>query len=51
MKPLKKHDNPETGQWGKTDSEDIIVNEKYGFPRIRNAQMPHLSRYACAWSN
>lgn len=45
------YDNPETDQWEKIDSEDIIVDEEHGFLRIRNAQIPHFSRYAVAWSN
>ncbi len=46
------YDNPETGQWEKIDSEyDVIVDKEHGFLRIRNAQIPHFSRYAVAWSN
>lgn len=45
------YDNPETGRWEKIDSEDVIVDQEHGFLRIRNAQIPHFSRYAVAWSN
>ncbi len=44
-------DNPETGQWQKIDSENVVVDKEHGFLRIRNTQIPHFSRYACAWSN
>jgi len=43
--------NPETGQWQKIASENVVVDKKKGFLRIRNAQIPHFSRYAAAWSN
>jgi len=43
--------NPETGQWEKNDSGDVIVDKEHGFLRVRNAQIPHFSRYAVAWSN
>jgi len=43
--------NPETGQWHKIDSENVVVDKEHGFLRIRNAPIPHFSRYACAWSN
>jgi len=43
--------NPETGQWQKIDSENVVVDKEHGFLRIRDAQIPHFSRYACAWSN
>ena len=45
------YDNPETGQWQKIDSENVVVDKEHGFLRIRNTQIPHFSRYACAWSN
>ena len=45
------YDNPETGQWQKIDSENVVVDKEHGFLRIRNAQITHFSRYACAWSN
>ncbi|MCH7755890.1 hypothetical protein IH970_12310 [candidate division KSB1 bacterium] len=45
------YDNPETGQWQKIDSENVVVDKEHGFLRIRNAQIPHFSRYAAAWSN
>ena len=45
------YDNPETGQWQKIASENVVVDEEHGFLRIRNAQIPHFSRYAVAWSN
>ena len=45
------YDNPETGQWQKIASENVVVDKEHGFLRIRNAQIPHFSRYACAWSN
>ena len=42
--------NPETGQWHKIDSKyDVIVDKKQGFLRIRDAQIPHFSRYAVAF--
>jgi len=44
-------DNPETGQWQKINSENVVVDKEHGFLRILNAQIPHFSRYACAWSN
>ena len=44
-------DNPETGQWQKIDSENVVVDKENGFLRIRNTQVPHFSRYAAAWSN
>jgi len=44
-------DNPETGQWQKIDSENVVVDKVHGFLRISNTQIPHFSRYACAWSN
>ncbi len=43
--------NPQTGQWEKIDSENVVVDKEHGFLRIRNAQITHFSRYACAWSN
>ncbi len=43
--------NPQTGQWQKIDSENVVVDKEQGFLHIRNAQIPHFSRYACAWSN
>ena len=45
------YDNPETGQWQKIDSENVVVDKEHGFLRIRNTQITHFSRYACAWSN
>ena len=44
------YDNTETGQWEKMEAEQVIVNEKYGFLRIVDGQIPHFSRYAVAWS-
>ncbi len=44
--------NPETGQWQQIDSEyEVIVDKEHGFLRIRDAKIPHFSRYAPAWSN
>ncbi len=43
--------NTETGQWQKIDSGDVILDTEHGFLRIRDAQIPHFSRYAVAWSN
>ncbi len=43
--------NSETGQWEKIDSENVILDTEHGFLRIRDAQIPHFSRYAVAWSN
>ncbi len=45
------YDNPQTGQWQKIDSGNVVVDKEHGFLRIRTAQIPHFSRYACAWSN
>ena len=45
------YDNPQTGQGQKIASENIVVDKEHGFLRIRDAQIPHFSRYACAWSN
>ncbi|MCH8954836.1 hypothetical protein IIA28_05880 [candidate division KSB1 bacterium] len=45
------YDNPETGQWQKIASENVVVDKEHGFLRIRNTQITHFSRYACAWSN
>ncbi len=43
--------NPATGQWQKIDSGEVVVDKERGYLRIRNAQVPHFSRYAAAWSN
>ncbi len=43
--------NSETGQWEKIDSGDVILDTEHGFLRILDAQIPHFSRYAVAWSN
>ncbi len=44
--------NPETGQWQQIDSEyEVIVDKEHGFLRIRDAKIPHFSRYAAAWSS
>ena len=45
------YNNPKTGQWQKIDSGNVVVDKKHGFLRIQNAQIPHFSRYAAAWSN
>ncbi len=45
------YDNPEAGQWQKIASENVVVDKKHGFLRIRNTQIPHFSRFAVAWSN
>ena len=44
-------DNPETGQWEKMETEQVVVSERWGFIQIRNTNIPHFSRYALAWSN
>ncbi len=43
------YDNPDTGQWEKINSENVVVDEEHGYLRIRNAQIPHFSRYAVAF--
>ncbi len=45
------YDNAQTGQWQKINSENVVVDKEHGFLRIRNTQITHFSRYACAWSN
>jgi len=44
------YENPDNGQWEKMETESVVVDEKLGFLHIRNALIPHFSRYAVAWS-
>jgi len=43
--------NQETGQWESMQTYDIIVKKNEGYLKIIDAQIPHFSRYALAWSN
>jgi len=45
------YDNPETGQWEKVVNEGIEILKSSGYLRVLNAELPHFSRYAVAWSN
>ncbi len=41
--------NPESGRWEIIDAEAVVVDIEHGFLRIRNAHIPHFSRYAVAF--
>ncbi len=43
--------NEDTGEWEKMQTYDIIVKKNEGYLKIINAEIPHFSRYAVAWSN
>ncbi len=45
------YDNPDTGQWEKMETGDVIIKQDEGYIKIIDAQIPHFSRYAVAWSN
>ena len=45
------YDNPETRQWEKVVNEGIEILKSSGYLRVLNAELPHFSRYAVAWSN
>jgi len=45
------YDNPETGQWEKVVNEGIEILKSSVYLRVLNAELPHFSRYAVAWSN
>jgi len=42
--------NEETGKWEEMQTYDIIVKKKEGYLKIIDAEIPHFSRYAVAWS-
>ncbi len=44
------YDNPETGEWELMNSYDVIVKVDEGYVKIMDAELPHFSRYAFAWS-
>ena len=44
------YDNPETGQWERMEGGDIIVKQSEDYLKIIDVEIPHFSRYACAWS-
>ena len=43
--------NEETGKWEEMQTYDIIVKKREGYLKIIDAEIPHFSRYAVAWSN
>ncbi len=43
--------NQETGQWESMQTYDITVKKDEGYLKIIDAEIPHFSRYAVAWSN
>ena len=43
------YDNQETGQWELMESEETSVSIKEGKLKIKNALIPHFSRYAVAY--
>ena len=45
------YDNPETGEWELMNSYGVIVKTEDGYVKIIDAELPHFSRYAVAWSN
>ncbi|MFQ5674309.1 MAG: hypothetical protein ACE5G1_00305 [bacterium] len=45
------YDNPQTGQWERMETAIVRVSKERGALLIRNAQIPHFSRYAVAWSS
>ena len=45
------YDNPETGEWELMNSYGVIVKSEDGYVKIIDAELPHFSRYAVAWSN
>lgn len=44
------YDNPETGVWEEMEVESVTVDEVKGKVTVKNAKLPHFSRYALAHS-
>ena len=45
------YDNPKTGKWKKMKSKEIIIKPEDGYIKIIDAELPHFSRYAVAYSD
>ena len=45
------YDNQDTGEWEPMPKETLIVDQNEGYIKVVNAQLPHFSRYAVAFTN
>ena len=45
------YDNPETGQWETVERESVVISKQSGDFKIKNARIPHFSRYAVGWGD